>query len=54
MKKITLEVELHPDHAKLLKELIEDEPTYLSNILTQHLTRKQIYGGIKERKESGD
>jgi hypothetical protein len=54
MKKVTLEVELHPELAELLEKLIEETPSYVSGILNQHLSRKKIYHGIETRKDESE
>ncbi len=51
METMTLEVELHSEHAKLLKALIEEQPNYLSHILTQHLARKLEIGTVREKQQ---
>ncbi len=53
MKKITLEVELAPENAEMLEALIEETPTYVSDILNTHLARKIVYKGV-ERGQPGD
>lgn len=49
METLTLEVALHPEHAKRLRELLKISPDYVSDLLTLKLARAEIYSGMKER-----